>query len=87
MRGEEGSVIKLEWKFNGRRLAPGQLGNVVANAIMEAAETQAKQAVAAVRCPVHGTSAKNIRVSRSGSRLHFTYEACCDRLKEAIGGR
>jgi hypothetical protein len=74
----------MEWKFNGRRVPPGQLGNVVAKSFAEAAVEQAKAAVARIPCPVHSTGAKNIDVTRNGNHLHFTYEACCDRLKEAI---
>jgi hypothetical protein len=78
-------MIKFEWKLNGRAVAPGQLGQEVAKSIESEIVSRAKSAVARVRCPVHGSSPRNVRVSRSGDSLHFQYECCCDRLKEAVG--
>lgn len=78
-------MIKLEWRFNGKRVAPGQLGNEVARAFRTEAINRAKAAVAKVRCPIHGTRPRNLAVRTAGNRLHFEYEACCERLKQAVG--
>jgi hypothetical protein len=77
-------VIKLEWKFNGRTVAPGQLGAEVAKAFKAEAIDSAKAAVAEIQCPVHGTRPKNVTVQAEGSRLHFKYEACCDQLTKTV---
>lgn len=77
-------MIKLEWKLNGRSVAPGELGNELLKSFDNAIETKAKEAIVAVACPVHGTHATNIRATKTGDRWQFTYEACCERLKEAI---
>ena len=37
--------------------------------------------------PVHGGSASNIRVENMGSKMNFTFNACCDGLKQAIAAR
>lgn len=77
-------MIKLEWKFNGRSVAPGQLGAEVAKAFKAEAINRAKAAVAKVQCPVHGTGPKNVTVQAEGSRLYFKYEACCDQLTNTV---
>ncbi|MGG6270852.1 hypothetical protein ACQ4M3_40875 [Leptolyngbya sp. AN03gr2] len=53
--------------------------------IQAAAEQQVIDALSAIRCPVHGQSAQNIRFEGSilnGSEAKM--DCCCDRLKEAI---
>lgn len=77
-------MIKLQWTFNGRRVAPGQLGREVTKSIQGEILNSAKNAVDHVLCPVHGTAARNIKVGRGAGRLRFEYDACCDRLEEAI---
>ncbi|MGH9160063.1 MAG: hypothetical protein ACRD2X_08755 [Vicinamibacteraceae bacterium] len=77
-------MIKLEWRFNGKRVAPGQLGNEMVRAFRRVAIDRAKAGVAKVRCPVHGSGPRNLTVRSTGSRLHLAYEACCDRLKQAV---
>jgi hypothetical protein len=77
-------MIKFEWKLNGRTVAPDQIGRELAKSIEGEVIERAKSAVGRTRCPVHGSSPRNIRVSRSGDRLHFQYDSCCDRLQEAV---
>ena len=77
-------MFKLDWKFNGKSVRPGQLGNEFAKAIKTEALTAAKKAVGGVRCPVHGKHPTDIRVHEEGGQLRFQYEACCDRLTEAV---
>ena len=60
-------MIKLEWKFNGRSVAPGQLGAEVAKAFKAEAINRARAAVAKVQCPVHGAGLKNVTVQAEGS--------------------
>jgi hypothetical protein len=66
-------MFRLGWKLNGRTVAPGQLGRELAKSIESEVVGRAKNAVARARCPVHGQPPRNIRVSRSGDRLHFVY--------------
>lgn len=74
----------LEWKFNGRRVASGQLGNELAKAMKSEALAVATEAVRGVRCPVHHQQPANIRVREEAGQLRFQYEACCDVLTEAV---
>ena len=74
----------LEWEFNGRKVPANRVGDELAKAIRAEALDAAKKAVACARCPVHGSSPRNIRVSGSGGRLQFRYESCCDRLQQAV---
>lgn len=74
----------LEWRFNGRRIPASRVADELGRAIRSKAVDAAKQAVARVRCPVHGTGAQGIRVRGTGDRLAFQYEASCDSLKQAI---
>ena len=74
----------IEWKFNGRRVAPGQLGNEVAKALKREVLAGATKAVTGVRCPVHGSHPTNVRVHEEAGKLRFQYEACCDRLTETV---
>ncbi len=74
----------IEWKFNGRRVPPGQLGNEVANAMKREVLATATKAVTGVCCPVHGSPPRSVRVHEEAGQLRFQYEACCDRLTEAV---
>ena len=77
-------MFKLDWKFNGKTLRPGQLGNELAKAVKAEALAAATKTVSGVRCPVHRKHPTNIRVHDEGGQLRFQYESCCDRLTEAV---
>ena len=77
-------MIRFKWTFNGRRIAPGQLGREVTKSIQSEIFNRAKKAVEQIRCPVHHVAPRNLRVHRGASRLRFEYDACCDSLKQAI---
>jgi hypothetical protein len=80
-------MFKLEWKVNGRTVPSDRIADELAKAIRTEAVEKMKRAVTGVRCPVHGSVARNIRSSGSGNRMQFQYEACCDALKKAIGAK
>lgn len=80
-------MVKLEWKLNGRTVPPNRVADELAKSIKQAATDKVKHAIALVRCPVHGGGASNIRVERMGSKMNFTFNACCDGLKQAIAAR
>ncbi len=73
-------MFKLTWKFNGRTIPANRIADELGKAVRSKATDAAKQAMARVRCPVHGTGPRNLRVSGSGDRLRFQYDSCCDRL-------
>lgn len=77
-------MFKFEWKVNGRTVAPNQVGRELTKSLQGEIVSRAKIAVARVRCPVHGSSPRNIRVSGSRGNLRFQYESCCDRLQQAV---
>jgi hypothetical protein len=80
-------MIKLTWKFNGRTVPANRVADELTKAVRAKAGDAAKNAIARVRCPVHGTSLRNIRVSGSGGAFRFEYDSCCERLQQAVHGQ
>lgn len=80
-------MIKSTWKFNGRTVPANRIADELGRAIRAKAGDAATDAVARVRCPVHGTGPRNIRVSGTGGRFRFQYDCCCDRLQQAVNDR
>jgi hypothetical protein len=80
-------MFKLEWKVNGRTVPSNRVADELGKSIRQAASDKVRNAIAGVRCPVHGTGATNIRVQNAGSNMNFTFTACCDSLKQAIAAR
>jgi hypothetical protein len=80
-------MVKLEWKVNGRNVPSNRVADELGKSIRQVATNKVKHAIAGVRCPVHGGVASNIRVENVGSKMTFTFNACCDGLKEAITTR
>jgi hypothetical protein len=80
-------MVKLEWKVNGRTVSPNRVAGELGKSIRQVATNKVKHAIAGVRCPVHGGGATNIRVENMGSKMNFTFNACCDGLKQAIAAR
>ena len=80
-------MVKLEWKLNGRTIPSNRVADELGKPIRQAATDKVKRAIAGVRCPVHGGGASNIRVENMGSNMNFTFNACCDGLKQAIAAR
>lgn len=77
-------MVKLEWKVDGRTVPSNRIADKLGKSIRQAATDKVKAAIAGVRCPVHGSRASNIRVETHGSKMNFTFTACCDGLKQAI---
>lgn len=75
---------KRDWKFNGKSVRAGQLGNELGKAIKAEALTAATKTVSGVRRPVHGKHPTDIRFHEGGGQLRVQYEACCDHLTEAV---
>jgi hypothetical protein len=80
-------MFKLEWKVNGRTVPSNRVADELGKSIRQAATDEIKHAIATVHCPVHGGSANNIRVESAGSKMHFTFSACCEDLEQAIAAR
>lgn len=80
-------MVKLEWKVNGRTVPSNRVADELGKSIRRAATDRVKTAIAAVHCPVHGSGASDIRVETQGSKMNFTFTACCDGLKQAISAR
>ena len=80
-------MVKLTWKFNGRAVPANRVADELTKAVSAKAGDAAKDAIARVRCPVHGTPPRNIRVSGSGGAFRFEYDSCCERLQQAVNGR
>jgi hypothetical protein len=80
-------MFKLEWKVNGCTVPSNRVADELGKSIRQAATDKVRHAVARVRCPVHGGGASNIRVQTLGSKMNFTFTACCEDLKKAIAVR
>ncbi len=80
-------MLKLEWKVNGRTVRSNRVADELGQAIRRAAIVGMKQAIAGVRCPVHGSCADEILVESAGENMNFTFSACCEELKQAIAAR
>jgi hypothetical protein len=80
-------MVKVEWKVNGRTVPSNRVAEELGKSIRQAATDKVKHAIAGVRCPVHGGRASNIRVENMGSKMNFTFNACCDGLKQEIAAR
>jgi hypothetical protein len=80
-------MVKLEWKVNGRTVPSNRVADELRKSMRQVATNKVKHAIAGVRCPVHGGGASNIRVESRGSNMNFTFNACCDGLKQAIAAR
>ena len=80
-------MVKLTWKFNGRTVPANRVADELTKAVRAKAGDAAKDTIARVRCPVHGTSPRNIRRSVSGGAFRFEYDSCCERLQQAVNGR
>ena len=80
-------MVKLEWTLNGRAVPSNRVADELGKSIRQAATENVKRAIGDVRCPVHGGGASNIRVENMGSKMNFTFSACCDGLKQAIATR
>ena len=79
-------MIKFDWKLNGRTVPADRIGEEFAKAAHAEIDARVTDAIAQVKCPVHGTSPRNIKAGRAagGSRATFEYEMCCERLRQAV---
>jgi len=80
-------MIKLTWKFNGLTVPANHVADELTKAVRGKAADAATDAIARIRCPVHGTPPRNIRVSGSAGAFRFEYDSCCERLQQAVNGR
>jgi hypothetical protein len=80
-------MFRLEWRVNGRTVPSNRVADELGKSIREAAIDKIRHAIAGVRCPVHGGGASNIRLQSLGTKMNFTFNACCNDLKQAIAAR
>ncbi len=81
----------MEFRINGRKVKPGDLGKEVErqfqDKIAEAAKGQVVKAVGEVRCPVHGGAPQGISVfgpPKLNTQQRITAEYCCDAQRAAV---
>ncbi len=68
-------MVKLECKLNDRTVPSNRIADALGKSIRRAATDKVTHAIAGVRCPAHGGSARNVRVAKTGSKMHFNYTA------------
>jgi len=63
--GRRIQIIKFDWKLNGRTVPADRIGEAFAKAANAEIDARVKDAIAQVKCRVHGTSPRNIKAGRA----------------------
>lgn len=78
-------TIGIKFKIVGREVPLSQAASAMEEPIKADVSDQVITKLSQVRCPVHGETPKNIRMTSEGSRMQWQFEACCTRLEEEAG--
>ena len=62
---------------------PSEFGENIRRGVQKLVEESTIRRIEAARCPVHGQSPKNVKVTISGEKVTWTFEKCCDELEKA----
>jgi len=75
----------LEFKIGGRTVSHDQFFKNMEQSVIDLASNAIEKRVSAVRCPVHGKSAGDLRQkpNRAG-KVEWTYSVCCAELRAAV---
>lgn len=75
----------LEWKIDGRRVPQSRVADALAKSLQKEMEQEVTRNLSRVRCPVHGSTPRNIRFTGSiGRGGQIKADCCCDQLEAAI---
>jgi hypothetical protein len=73
----------IEWKVDGRRVAPGDLGRELMKSMKGELEANIRREVARHRCDVHGQQARVSFHERAGE-YGFEISGCCDEFVREV---
>jgi hypothetical protein len=77
--------IGLKFTIDGKEVPLDRAADAMEKAIKADVSKQVVAKLSQVRCPVHGETPKNIRMTSEGSQMNWKFEACCNRLEEEAG--
>jgi hypothetical protein len=76
-------MVKLEWKVNGRTVPSNRIADELGKSIRQAAADKVKTRLLG---PLPGPCGGAQYPSREhGSKMNFTFTACCDVLRQRLG--
>lgn len=79
-------MFKLEWKVNGRKVRPDQLGTemmkMFESGVTKQAEQKVQEKLAHLRCDVHGETPRVTARGRELEKLQFNLHTCCDEMMD-----
>ena len=73
-------MFSLEVELNGKRVAPGQLSNMIEDMLLTHISEEITNKIGRVRCPEHNQYAKVKAKGRSIDKLSFEISGCCQQL-------
>jgi hypothetical protein len=75
--------MSIEWKVDGRRVAPGDVSRELMKSMKNELETNIRRDVARHRCDVHGQQAK-VTFHQRGGEYGFEISGCCDEFVRKV---
>ena len=75
--------MSIEWKVDGRRVAPGDLGRELVKSMKGELETNVRREVARHRCRIHGEQTTVTFHERHGE-YGFELSGCCDEFLHQV---
>jgi len=78
-------MFNLEWKFNGKRIRPNQIGSELMKSAAKSVQSQLAKKIESHRCSIHGKTAKLI--ARPGSFEGMKVEGCCQEFISKVSAK
>jgi len=78
-------MFDLNWKFNGKKIRPEQIGNELMKFATKNIQTQLKRKIESQRCSIHGKTAKLI--AKPGSFDSMKVEGCCQEFISKVSAK
>lgn len=79
-------MFKVEWKVDGKKVRPDQLGAEMMKVIESGVAKQTQKAMegklAHLRCEVHGERPRILSPRLAHEKLQFSLHTCCDEMTE-----
>lgn len=73
-------MIEIQFKINGRKVNPNNIGNVLEKAMYDHVIESVKKKLGSVRCPEHGSPPKVTIVGKSIDKVEFQISGCCQEV-------
>lgn len=69
---------------HGRKVSQQQWLRGLEDAVVDEAQKAVEERIRRVRCPDHHEAVRQLRGRRQRGGLRYTWEACCEKLNDAI---